>query len=239
MSVQVSFYQFLIDIDAFRFGMCGTLPKWTPEQTTVFQQCLKPGQFHITFDDGPLDQTISVLNTLKSKGVNATFFLIGIELATTSGVSTVARELLEGHAIGCHSQTHPDFRLITDAKALQEITLSRAAITKATGKNVRFFRFPYGDDSPYAMQYLVSQNMKVLHWNFDVFDWQLENSNLILQAYQQKLAASNPATDSFISLNHDINQYTAAVLPQLIDLVRSKGYTFVSLQDCIGVAPYF
>ena len=59
----------------------------------------------LTFDDGPNEPyTSRVLDILKREHVRATFFLIGENIQRFRG--TAARIVLEGHAVGNHSDRH-------------------------------------------------------------------------------------------------------------------------------------
>ncbi|CEJ00323.1 hypothetical protein G6F57_023500 [Rhizopus arrhizus] len=43
----------------------------------VYTTCSVPGTIALTFDDGPYEYTWALADTLKSKGVTATFFMNG------------------------------------------------------------------------------------------------------------------------------------------------------------------
>lgn len=66
----------------------------------------------LTFDDGPIDASLNVLDTLKANGVKATFFLNGFRLKTQGGEKhdhareALRRMIREGHVIGNHSYDH-------------------------------------------------------------------------------------------------------------------------------------
>jgi pyruvate/2-oxoglutarate dehydrogenase complex dihydrolipoamide acyltransferase (E2) component len=45
---------------------------------------------------------------------------------------------------------------------------------------------------------------------------------------------SNPKTDSFITLQHDIKDYSVEYVPKIIDMIKAKGYTFVTTEQCLG-----
>ncbi|MEG1932747.1 MAG: polysaccharide deacetylase family protein, partial [Pygmaiobacter sp.] len=60
---------------------------------------------YLSFDDGPSATTESVLNTLKGKGVPATFFVCAAE-NNEPYLPLLARTAAEGHQIGLHSCSH-------------------------------------------------------------------------------------------------------------------------------------
>src|SRR6266566_2576527 len=62
----------------------------------------------ITFDDGPdWKWTPKILDVLKEKNVPATFFVIG--LSANKWPQLLRREYAEGHEIGNHTYSHPDW----------------------------------------------------------------------------------------------------------------------------------
>ena len=61
----------------------------------------------LTFDDGPDPEwTPQILDILKAKHVQATFFVIGANMEAHPGL--VQRILAEGHEVGNHTYTHPN-----------------------------------------------------------------------------------------------------------------------------------
>jgi len=53
------------------------------------------------------------------------------------------------------------------------------------------------------------------------------------------LEGLEPSSNSFIALNHDTEKDTALVyLINIIDYIKSLGYNFVTMDDCIGMNPY-
>ena len=67
------------------------------------------GVIYLTFDDGPsANTTPRILDTLKEKGVNATFFIINYSDANEA---LVKRAVAEGNAIGIHGYSH-DYKTI-------------------------------------------------------------------------------------------------------------------------------
>lgn len=73
---------------------------------TIITRCTQPGTVALTFDDGPYIYTSQILNTLKSNGMPATFFVNGdnwANILSDSSKALVRRMLAEGHQIGSHT----------------------------------------------------------------------------------------------------------------------------------------
>jgi peptidoglycan/xylan/chitin deacetylase (PgdA/CDA1 family) len=63
----------------------------------------------LTFDNGPeLDVTPQVLDTLRSRGLKATFFVLGSKMADPVRRALAERAHDEGHWIGNHTYTHSE-----------------------------------------------------------------------------------------------------------------------------------
>src|SRR3974390_2339100 len=81
----------------------------------------------LTFDDGPWPGTTNrVLDALKHECVQATFFLLGRNAATTPALAR--RALAEGHTIGHHTYAHPLLNRMSLAAADAEIDRGIAAV---------------------------------------------------------------------------------------------------------------
>ena len=91
------------------------------------------GRVYLTFDDGPIDITLAILDALKAEEVEATFFVNAIHLDGRGGErEDRAREALrrivaEGHVLGNHSYDHmahnrpPGVYAIGAAKAYRDV----------------------------------------------------------------------------------------------------------------------
>lgn len=58
----------------------------------------------LTFDDGPSDNTTTLLLTLKNTGVKASFFLLGCNIDKYPEITKAIA--LDGHGVFVHSDTH-------------------------------------------------------------------------------------------------------------------------------------
>ena len=115
----------------------------------------QPGTAVLTFDDGWRDALEVVTPTLRRLGVRASFYVCPgwwggrhPELRGKAGALLTAGEVAElaqqGMEIGSHSMTHPDLRTLDDALLAAELSESKHAIERATGKQCRTFAYPFG-----------------------------------------------------------------------------------------------
>ncbi|TDT79375.1 peptidoglycan/xylan/chitin deacetylase (PgdA/CDA1 family) [Arthrobacter sp. AG258] len=183
----------------------------------------------LTFDDGPSpERTAFVLDVLKEKGVKATFFLQGSHAQQYPDL--VRRIKAEGHVIGNHSWDHANFPDLTQAGQKQEIDATNTAIGAITGTAPTLVRFPFGNSTPYALNYLRSIGMSGgIQWHWEVGepgDFECPGA-----AGVQKYVLDEAAPGAIILL-HDGNDVLACpatqwtYLAKTIDALRAMGYDF-------------
>lgn len=83
----------------------------------------------------------------------------------------------------------------------------------------------------------------VIHWNNDAQDWIYKNwndPNLMTKSFDEHLPVANANSTSGgpIILQHDHHEKVVGSQQKIIDIVRKKGYQFVTLKECIGIGPY-
>ena len=189
---------------------------------------------YITFDDGPGGKvTESVLNTLKTENVPATFFLIGEQIKGQE--SSVKRIVDEGHSIGLHSMTHDKAKLYScDQDFLQEMLESQKVIEEVTGKKVNILRFPFGSNN--TTYHLKESLVNLLHNNnLKIYDWNVDSTDGA-NPYGSPCTIIKNATsdkDNIILLMHCgyINKNSAAALPEVIKYYKNNGYTFKAITE--------
>jgi len=183
----------------------------------------------LTFDDGPSpERTAFVLDTLKAKGVKATFFLQGSHVQQYPDL--VRRIKDEGHTIGNHSYNHANFPDLAQANQKQEVDSTNAAIKAVTGTTPTLMRFPFGNSTPYSMNYIRSIGMSGgIQWHWEVGepgDYECPGA-----AGVQKYVLDEVAPGAIILL-HDGNDVLSCpasqwdYLASTIDAIRAKGYDF-------------
>lgn len=180
----------------------------------------------LTFDDGP-DPTWTpvVLDILKEKGVKATFFVLGGR--TQAYPDLIKRAAAEGHSIQNHSWNHPaGFESLPFEVVFDEMRGTSDEIVALTGVRPRFFRPPGGGLSADVEAASGQLGMKLAMWNVDPQDWAGNSAEGIYTRVTQGLGGGD------LILLHDgggDRGQTSAALPGIIDDLRNKGFSFVTL----------
>jgi cellulose synthase/poly-beta-1,6-N-acetylglucosamine synthase-like glycosyltransferase/peptidoglycan/xylan/chitin deacetylase (PgdA/CDA1 family)/spore germination protein YaaH len=217
-----------------------------PSPYEVQRTGYRPGLVALTFDDGPdADWTPPILDVLKEKHVPATFFVIGDNVLGESAL--LQRIVAEGHELGNHSYTHPNFATLSDGETLFELNTTERLIEAYTGHRTRLFRAPYfGDAEPTTADELgpalAAQNDGYVNvgLHVDPDDWALPGTDEIVRRTVAGVEAASAERSGQIVLLHDgggDRQQTLDALPQIIDQLRARGYRFVPVSQLAGLSP--
>ncbi|MCI2123745.1 MAG: polysaccharide deacetylase family protein [Olsenella sp.] len=183
----------------------------------------------LTFDDGPSGYTSKYLQILNDKGVKATFFCLGQRVDADPDDAKAIVDA--GCQICSHSYDHPDLRASDAQTVLDQLTRSFSSIESATGVKTTAFRPPYGSFT--QRTWLSTQGMATVavRWDIDTEDWRQPGTGKIVSN-----ACDNVHSGSII-LMHDgggNRDQDVEALPQIIDTLKSQGYTFVTISELLA-----
>jgi len=175
-------------------------------------------KLYLSFDDGPHPiATPFVLDTLKKYQAKASFFCIGKNVAAYPEV--YKRILLEGHAVGNHTQNHLNGWKTDDAAYMANITKAAQYIDS------KLFRPPYGRITRFqARQVQERLGLRVLMWSVLSGDFDLQLSPQKCTANVQK-----NASDGSIIVFHDSEkalERMAYALPGVLEYFSARGFVF-------------
>lgn len=124
----------------------------------------------LTFDDGPdPTSTPAFLELLGSRGVRATFFLLGSMLVKSPGLA--ADVAAAGHEVGVHGWEHRYTVLRGPRAVSDDIERARDAVAEATGLTPRFYRPPYGVLSAGALAAAHALQLTSVLWSSWGREW--------------------------------------------------------------------
>ena len=178
----------------------------------------------LTFDDGPMATTPRVLAALAAQCAKATFFLIGRNAEARPDL--VREEIAAGHTVGTHSYSHPHLQKMAPEAALAQVDRGLAAVDKAAGgKETKFFRFPYFDDSPALLAALEKKGMPVFGADLWASDWNDMTPEQELKLLMFRLRRAGRG----IILLHDIRRQTAEMIPALLATLKAENFRLVHM----------
>jgi peptidoglycan/xylan/chitin deacetylase (PgdA/CDA1 family) len=189
----------------------------------IYESSGSDSEVAITFDDGPNPQiTPKILEVLKAKNIQATFFLIGKRAEEYPEV--VKQIIAEGHDVGNHSYTHKGLAILLKEKGpqavIEEIQKGSEAIQKVaniSSDDLQFFRPPglnwdneVGEiTKPFYGNRVIMSGVCSGDWNWDqTYTWD-QNDTAAIDDQARKIVddwITNTKAGSVIAL-HDSAEY--------------------------------
>lgn len=170
-------------------------------------------------------ETPKILAILKKYKVKSTFFLVNIWLKKYPDMAR--RVVAEGHEIGMHSATHPDFTKLTTEEIKNQIDINHRMIKRTCGYEPQVFRPPFGNYNKKVMTTIGSMGFTTVKWSIDSLDWKGLSANAICKRvlYHVKPGA--------IVLFHNSGKNTAEAIRSVIPSLLKQGYKIVPVSNLI------
>lgn len=178
----------------------------------------------LTFDDAPSPKTKELVDLLKSLEIKATFFILGCNLKYYKEELKYIYD--NGHEIGNHSYSHPDFKKITVDKGIEEINKTQELIFDVINRYPRVFRFPYGSVNKEVLKQI---DLATVLWSIDSMDWENYQTDVILSRVRSNLKNGG------IILFHDFKYFNKEAITTIVKELQTEGYTFVTVSDLLSL----
>ncbi|SEG73348.1 Peptidoglycan/xylan/chitin deacetylase, PgdA/CDA1 family [Nonomuraea solani] len=182
----------------------------------------------LTFDDGPGPHTGRLLDLLLEKEARATFFTVGSNAAAQPGL--LRRMSAEGHLVGNHSWAHRDLSKQASSKITDSLQRTEEAVSAAIGQTPTLVRPPYGAVSQELRDVAREMGLSLVTWDIDTEDQHGGDASHIADR------AVRSARPGAIILMHDIHRETVDAVPDILNRLRGKGYSFVTVPELYGSA---
>jgi peptidoglycan/xylan/chitin deacetylase (PgdA/CDA1 family) len=197
----------------------------------------------LTFDDGPDPSTTPlILDTLRKRGVEATFFVVGRQVAENPGL--LRRIVAEGHAVGNHTYGHADMSGLSAGQMRDELRSTQQAVDDALGYHhpMALMRPPYGnpylDGSnalPAFREVVRGEGLFPVMWTVDPSDYLLgDNPDGVVRAVARADEAGRRGEADEVVLLHDNQRQTAEALPKIIDNYEGSGRAFAGVDELLA-----
>lgn len=171
------------------------------------------------------DKTDKILSILKECNTQATFFLVGMWVDKNEDLTKKIADM--GHEIGTHSNTHKDFVKLSNDQITLELATSKSKIERASGKEVKLFRAPYGSYNNNTLDIANSLGLKTIQWDVDSLDWKGISSATICQNVLKKVKSGS------IILCHNNAEHIVDALPTILTTLKGRGYKFVTISNLL------
>lgn len=191
------------------------------------------GVIYLTFDDGPSQHTLRLLEVLERYNVKATFFVVG-----TAGIGYLDEIAAGGHALAIHSNTHEYSDIYASEDAFfEDLYAIQDKIYQRTGIVTTLMRFPGGSSNAISKNYNVGIMTRltkaVEERGFTYFDWNVDSKDAggaktADEVYQNVINGCRNKKASVV-LQHDIHGYSVDAVERIIQWGLANGYTFAAL----------
>lgn len=194
------------------------------------------GICYLTFDDGPSDNTLKILDILDSYGIKATFFVVG-----TAKTEYMPQIVTRGHAIGLHSTTHNYSTIYADVNSyLADIQQISDIVYNTTGVRSNIIRFPGGSSNMVSAQYckgiMSDLTVRMPQLGYSYYDWNVSSGDASAARVPAATIVNNvlkgaKGKNSICVLMHDTGAKTTTVeaLPAIIEGLDAMGFRFAPL----------
>lgn len=173
-----------------------------------------------TFDDGPSEYTMEIVNTLVLNNSKATFFELGNRMKYNQEI--VKNVLNNGMEIGSHTYAHKNLNKLTIEEIDEEINSTNIIFNEITGENIKLLRPPYGN----ANELVKSRvNTPIITWNIDTNDWLYKDSEHVYNHIIENIESGD------IILMHDVYSETVEAVKKVVPYLIEKGYKITTVSE--------
>jgi peptidoglycan/xylan/chitin deacetylase (PgdA/CDA1 family) len=176
----------------------------------------------LTIDDGPDgDRTVALAEQLRLRGVRATFFVKGRNLARYPEAARAALEA--GHSLANHTFSHPaaTFPVLLPARLAEEIDGCARALREAGADGRGWFRSPLGIKNLFLDRLLRRGGMRFIAWSVRGYDGAVCRPGPIIRR------VARGASPGCIILLHEGRARSNEAILGVVDTLLAKGYSFV------------
>ncbi|MGW4895429.1 polysaccharide deacetylase family protein [Kitasatospora sp. NPDC004240] len=188
--------------------------------------------FNAAWDETGLTE---VLAELRRRQAPATFFPTGRFAEAHPGA---VRAMAAEHGVGNHSHSHPELADLGPGELEEEVLRADTAIRTTAGTDpLPFFRFPYGETTPEAIDRVNELGFADVEFTTDTNGYLGQSGGMTVQrAVDRALAALVPG--EILQLHIGVPDgngpaLDAQALPLIIDAVRARGYRIVDLRTML------
>ncbi|MFA8438686.1 polysaccharide deacetylase family protein [Pueribacillus sp. YX66] len=171
------------------------------------------------------DYLLELLKIFKKHNINVTFNLDG---SWTKKNPRLAKMIVqEGHEIGNHAYTHPDFQRISNQKIREELKMTNDVIEATVKRTPKWFAPPSGSYNNNAVQIARELNMGTILWTIDTVDWKSPHpyemaNRIIAESHAGAMILMHPTKS------------TTDALDMMIEGIQKKGFKISTVSDLVS-----
>jgi peptidoglycan/xylan/chitin deacetylase (PgdA/CDA1 family) len=129
----------------------------------------------LTYDDGPSEWTVPILERFAEHDGRATFFVLGNAIDGDERCETLRRAVAEGHELGNHTFTHPgDLATLDESVIREEIDRAQSSIREAADVEPVHWRTPFLRTSDHLLTVVSALGLTHVGCSIMPGDWELD-----------------------------------------------------------------
>jgi len=187
----------------------------------------------LTFDACPTgkpeEYDEKVVEVLLKEKVPATLFMSGRWVEKNPEKAKFLADQSQFEIAG-HSYYHPHMMEKTDERDLREFTRTQAIIKKVTGKKPQYFRPPFGEVDERVAKLAAQAGLVTIQYDIASGD---PDPNLSAQRIARAVVREAKGGSIVVFHMNKNGVHTAEVLPEVIEGLRKKGFTFVTVGEML------
>lgn len=185
----------------------------------------------LSFDDGPVENTLIILDILDVHNAKAAFFCIGRNIEKHP---EIFKEIIKrGHIVGNHSFSHTrKMGFLKSSTIVNEIEQCNEIAERIGGVRMNLFRPPFGIINPKTKRALQETGHQVIGWNNRPYDAVTKSPHRILNRITKDLKKGD------LILLHDNMPGTAPILEQLLVILNQRNFSTVRPDKLFDIHAY-
>ncbi|MBW0473060.1 hypothetical protein O181_012775 [Austropuccinia psidii MF-1] len=207
--------------------------------------CPVKNTWGLSYDDGPTENSVRLLDYLDQHQLKATFFVVGSRILDHPDI--LKREYSSGHDMKYHTWSHTSLTTLTNEQIVAEFAWSIKIIHDVLGITLTDVRPPYGDVDNRVRAVAKAMGLRIIIWtsakpneSFDTDDWRVitgeRTPETAFQKFEAILADAATLSTGFIVLAHDLYPQTVALAVERIlpSALADKKLKLQSISTCLG-----
>lgn len=171
-----------------------------------------------------------LLNYIIENKIPATLFLSGrfIERNLEKVKALAKYDFIE---VENHSYSHANFKKLGKEAFIEDLKKNELFITEVLGRKPKFYRFPYGEYSEENLREAQKAGYKVVHWAFPSGD---PDKSLTKEGLVSGVINRVKSGDILIFHINGRGWKTKEAFPEIVEVLRRRGYRFLLLKDVLN-----
>ncbi|KAK3832328.1 MAG: hypothetical protein J3R72DRAFT_454162 [Linnemannia gamsii] len=238
------------------YTLTGPKPAPVTVAGRVYTNCVVPGTYSISYDDGPSAYTNQLLDILDREQVKVTFFVNGNNNGCIYDPlvrAAIRRAYNSGHQIASHTWSHVELTKQTPEQITTQMRRVEQALVDLIGVVPRYMRPPYGDGTFGAgnandvkvQTTLGGLGYVITTWDIATGDADIDDMAPPFKLSDAELARLEQGNVTNVvnlapkaphmQLMHDTYQRTVTQLtPWSITYIKGLNYKLVTVAECLG-----